>query len=65
MKNVYIDVAKDSMGTFLLGDLDITEHVRSVAILIQPGMSTMIEIELTGDLLVDAKEAEVNVTQPV
>ena len=63
MKDVYIDVDAKSSGTFLLADTDITEYVRSVQVIIEPGLSTKVMFELNANCLLAIKEGVIRVLQ--
>jgi len=59
MKDVTIDVSAKGFGTFVVGGVDISNHVRSVTVWLEAGRVSRVEFEVIGDVHLDVKEADV------
>ena len=63
MRDVTVDVDITGTGTFVVGGVDISQHVQAVIIRIEPGQLTRVEFDVVGDVALDAKAADVTVSR--
>jgi len=63
VKDVSIQVDALGIGKLVVGGVDISDRVTGVYVRIEPGHLSTVEIEVTGDVVLDVKQADVTVSR--
>lgn len=63
MRDVEISADARGWGRVIVGGVDISKHVVGVRVSMEPGQVTRVEIEVVGDIALDAKQADVTLSR--
>lgn len=63
MKDVHLEIDRSGFGKTIVGGVDISNQVTGIAVWIEPGEPTRVEVRVVGDVSLDAKEADVTLVR--